>query len=139
VEEYAYLQPSASSSSIPNVSDAEQFAVTCECMHSVGMDHALQGDIFRLLSSILHLGDVGFDRDETEDQVSGASAATAQSLRRAAELLGVETEELLACMAKQNMYVGGSTIVKVQSLSQVSTAPSTAEHTAHVAHIQHST
>ncbi|KAJ1415478.1 P-loop containing nucleoside triphosphate hydrolase protein, partial [Ochromonadaceae sp. CCMP2298] len=118
VESYAYLQPSAASSSIPNVSDKEQFAVTCECMHSVGMDTALQGDIFRLLSSILHLGDVRFDRDETDDLVSGASAATYEHLRVAAELLGVGAEELLACMAQQNMYVGGSTIVKVQSLSQ---------------------
>mmetsp|Transcript_12049 Transcript_12049/g.26826 ORF Transcript_12049/g.26826 Transcript_12049/m.26826 type:complete len:133 (+) Transcript_12049:388-786(+) len=32
VESYAYLQLSAASSSIPNVSDKEQFAVTCECM-----------------------------------------------------------------------------------------------------------
>jgi myosin heavy subunit len=85
------------------------------------MDAALQADVFRLLAAILHLGNVVFDRrvDAEEDQVSTATAATAQALRIASELLGVDSEDMLACMTKQNMYVGGATIVKVQTFSQV--------------------
>jgi myosin-5 len=121
VDAYAYLSSSAAAASIPNVSDADEYRTTLECMQSIGMDAALQADVFRLLAAILHLGNVVFDRrvDAEEDQVSTATAATAQALRIASELLGVDSEDMLACMTKQNMYVGGATIVKVQTYSQV--------------------
>jgi myosin heavy subunit len=90
-------------------------------MESIGIDCALQLDIFRLLASILHMGNVVFDNTQQleEDQVSSATAETAESLRLASDLLGVGAEDLLTCLTKQNMYVGGATIIKMQSYSQV--------------------
>jgi myosin-5 len=122
IASYDYLSSSAAAASIPNINDADEYRTTLECMQSIGMDAALQSDVFRLLAAILHLGNVVFDRrvEAEEDQVSTTTAATAQALRIASELLGVDSEAMLACMTKQNMYVGGATIVKVQTFSQVS-------------------
>ena len=120
IEAYDYISGSAASASIPNVNDREEWSLTTSCMESIGIDAALQLDIFRMLSSILHLGNVVFDNTQQseEDQVSAATAETVEALRLAAELLGFETEDLLTCLTKQNMYVGGATIIKVQSFSQ---------------------
>ena len=122
LEAYDYISSSAAASSIPNVNDCEEWAVTTSCMESIGIDAALQQDIFRLLASILHLGNVVFDntaQSSEEDQVSATTAETAESLRLAAALLGFEAEDLLTCLTKQNMYVGGATIIKLQSFAQV--------------------
>jgi len=122
LEAYDYISSSAAASSIPNVNDCEEWAVTTSCMESIGIDAALQQDIFRLLASILHLGNVVFDntaQPSEEDQVSATTAETAESLRLAAALLGFEAEDLLTCLTKQNMYVGGATIIKLQSFAQV--------------------
>jgi myosin heavy subunit len=122
VEAYHYVSSSALSASIPNVCDASDWAETLACLSSIGIEESLHSSIFRLLSSILHLGNVVFQSDSTEeDQVSAATADTNAELEVAAQLLGVSADDLLTCMTKQNMYVGGATIVKVQSFSQVFT------------------
>lgn len=122
VEAYDFISSSAASSIIPNVCDVEEWQLTTACMQSIGIAESEKANIFRLLASILHLGNVVFERgsEAEEDQVSGATTASAEELRVAAELLGVETEDLLTCLTKQNMYVGGATIIKMQSFAQVS-------------------
>lgn len=89
-------------------------------MQSIAIDESLQYDIFRLLGAILHLGNIVFDRPEDgeEDQVSLPTSATEQALHNASQLLGFDAQDLLTCMTKQNMYVGGATIVKLQSFAQ---------------------
>lgn len=125
IEAYEYIAGSAAAASIPSVNDAAEWATTAACMESIGIDAAMQADIQRLLGAVLHLGNVAFVRakEGEEDQVSATTAASASALRHASELLGVDAKDLLACMTKQNMHVGGATIVKFQTYSQVRRRP----------------
>lgn len=101
------------------MSDADDFAVTCECMSSVGIDESLQRQVFCLLAGILHMGNIEFEADDSEGQVGDVIDSAQGSFDSSARLLGVEPEELLAALRKQNMYVGSTTIVKTQSRGQV--------------------
>jgi myosin heavy subunit len=41
--------------------DSEQFGVTCRALAECGMDWSVHDDIFRVLSTVLHLGNVAFE------------------------------------------------------------------------------
>lgn len=89
-------------------------------MTHIGIDSAVQNDIYRLLAGILNIGNMEFTESDTEeDCVSGVSPASEKFLLTASELLGVGSEDLLSSITKKNMYVSGSTIVKMQSHAQV--------------------
>ena len=122
IESYEYISSSAASAVIPNINDSEEWMKTVECLASIGIAGSLQEDLFRLLAAILHLGNVAFERapEGEDDQVSMPTTETADALRLAAELLGADSADMLSCLTKQNMYVGGATIVKAQTFSQVS-------------------
>jgi hypothetical protein len=67
---------------------------------------------------------VVFEQDNSEGQCTGViesqkSNNDANYLAIAAKMFGFEEEALLTCLTKQNMYVGGNIIVKVQSYAQV--------------------
>lgn len=121
IPSYSYLASSVSAADIPNVSDAGEFAEMISCMNSIGIEEVMQHDIFRLIAGILHLGNVDFQQDELEEGLvsAGSSDNSSDDLRRAAQLLGFNTDELITSMTRQNMYVSGATIVKVQSYTQV--------------------
>lgn len=116
IDDFSYL--CGSQTTIPHVSDAEELQLTRECMRSVGIDDTVQGDIFRLLSGILHLGNINFVENGSEE-VGVVAEATRRDFETVACMLGVTSEDLLTAMTKQNMHVGGSTIVKLMSFSQV--------------------
>jgi myosin heavy subunit len=126
---------------IRNVDDAQEFKITCQCMESVDISVPVQHQIFRLLAGILHLGNIKFQPDDDEGQVGGFDSSSESNLSAAADLLGLEVrtfilihiyvyvlvlrnihmqvDDLGAAITKQNMFVGGSVIVKRQSQSQV--------------------
>ena len=90
-------------------------------MANVGIGPHIQTDVFRLLAGILHLGNIDFDEGES-DGVRVATRVQLGSeahLRNAAGMLGIPEERVLASIITQNMYVGGSTIVKKQTRVQV--------------------
>ena len=69
VQDYSVV--ACSYSTIPNVSDAEEFFLTCDCMKSVGIDNQMQYLAFSLLAGVLHLGNVAFvDREGEEGCMS---------------------------------------------------------------------
>jgi myosin heavy subunit len=111
--DYQYL--SDAESVIPSISDADEFQITCDCMESIGIDKGTRKEIFTAISGILHLGNLGFDSDPADHEVGKVSAAKEKSLQSAARLLGLQPEELLTAITKQNMHVGGATIVKPQT------------------------
>lgn len=125
VDDYAYTSCSSLSSNIPNIDDSAEFQHMLSCLESI-VDEPLKKKIFQLLAGILHLGNVEFfGKDEAQqistnssDDVGGISTDTYQSFLYAAELFGVEAEDLLTCLTKQNMYVNNAVIVKVQTLAQ---------------------
>ena len=116
-EDYSYL--SHRESIVASIDDADDYQTTTSCMNSVGLDTTAQFQVFSLLSGILHLGNVEFDPDTSEGQVGGVSTSSQEAFETAASLLGVDSQEFLFALTKQNMYVSGQTIVKTQTQSQV--------------------
>lgn len=119
VDSYAYTN-SDQNISDPTISDAEQFVTTNECLGGICRDGELLLNIYRLLAGILHLGNVLFDESTDADQICSTAEATKDSFKHAADLFGLKSDELLNCLTKQNMYVNGAVIVKVQTHTQVS-------------------
>jgi myosin heavy subunit len=66
---------------------------------------------------------VNFVGNAEEDQVSGVDDTCRQHFDAAAELLGLDADDLFNTLTKQNMYVNNSVIVKVQNISQVRMMP----------------
>jgi myosin-5 len=118
IESYLYISSNVDSSTIPNVSDADEWLRTTECLSSITEDHSVQADIFQLLASILHLGNVSFQRMDAEESAGGVTPESKQSLAAAAQLLGLEPDDIIASLTKQNMYVNNNVIVKGQTVEQ---------------------
>ena len=103
-----------------NSADTDALSVTRKCLSSIGVDSALQDQIFGLLNGVLNLGNVSFDEDNGEGQVGPVSTETERFLEVASNMFGVEKDNLVTAMTKQNMFVAQATIVKIQSRIQVS-------------------
>lgn len=114
--EFAYL--AHTDAKLTSVSDEDEFALTQDCMEHIGLSTSLREDIFALLSGILHLGNTRFECDDGEGQVGGITEQSQSSFQIAAKLLGFYEVDLLAALTKQNMFVGGSIIVKTQTQAQ---------------------
>lgn len=113
VGDYIYL--SDGESTIPSVSDADEFNITCDCMESIGIDEAMRLEIFTAISGVLQLGNIAFKSDAADYEVGEIEDDRVAFFEAAARLLGLQPEELLTAITKQNMHVGGITIVKPQS------------------------
>ncbi|KAM3915876.1 unconventional myosin-XV [Leptodactylus fuscus] len=91
-ETYYYLNQGGNCE-IPSKSDAEDFRRLLNAMESLSFTTEDQDSIFRILSSILHLGNVYFEKYETESQ-EVASVVSASEIRVVSELLQISHEGL---------------------------------------------
>ena len=84
-------------------------------MASVGIDANKRGEIFAAIAGILHLGNVDFEAADSVDSEGvnvAASGASQAALTAAAKQLGLQVEDLLTAVTKQNMHVDKQVIVK---------------------------
>ncbi|XP_066530593.1 unconventional myosin-XV [Hoplias malabaricus] len=91
-ETYYYLNQGGDCE-IVGKSDGEDFRRLLSAMEILHFNVDDQNGIFRILSSILHLGNVFFERYETDSQEM-ASVVSAQEIRVVAELLQISPEAL---------------------------------------------
>ncbi|KAM9393773.1 unconventional myosin-XV-like [Pholidichthys leucotaenia] len=91
-ETYYYLNQ-AGDCGIKGKNDAEDFLRLCSAMEILHFTPEDQSAIFRVLSSILHLGNVYFQRYEADGQ-EVAAVVSAQEIRVVAELLHISPEGL---------------------------------------------
>ncbi|XP_041434043.1 unconventional myosin-XV-like [Xenopus laevis] len=91
-ETYYYLNQGCNCD-IPAKSDADDFRRLLNAMESLSFTGEEQDSIFRILSSILHLGNVYFEKHETESQEI-ASVVSASEIRAVSELLQISPEGL---------------------------------------------
>ncbi|KAM8960363.1 unconventional myosin-XV [Pelodytes ibericus] len=91
-ETYFYLNQGGNCE-IPSKRDAEDFRRLLNAMESLSFNAEDQDSIFRILSSILHLGNVYFEKYETESQ-EVASVVSASEIRVVSELLQISHEGL---------------------------------------------
>uniref|UniRef100_A0A671S2H3 Unconventional myosin-XV-like n=1 Tax=Sinocyclocheilus anshuiensis TaxID=1608454 RepID=A0A671S2H3_9TELE len=91
-ETYYYLNQGGDCE-IVGKNDGEDFRRLLSAMEILHFSAEDQSSIFRILSSILHLGNVFFERYETESQ-EVASVVSAQEIRVVAEILQISPEGL---------------------------------------------
>ncbi|XP_066545291.1 unconventional myosin-XV [Amia ocellicauda] len=91
-ETYYYLNQGGNCE-ISGKSDGEDFRRLLSAMEILSFSAEDQNSIFRVLSSILHLGNVFFEKYETDSQ-EVASVVSAQEIRVVAELLQISPEGL---------------------------------------------
>ncbi|XP_051789441.1 unconventional myosin-XV [Erpetoichthys calabaricus] len=78
---------------IPGKSDAEDFRRLLSAMEILSFSAEDKNSIFKVLSSILHLGNIYFEKYESDSQ-EAASVVSAQEIRVVAELLQISPEGL---------------------------------------------
>src|SRR5690606_10069845 len=100
---------------IPGVSDAAQFKAVCACMTAMGIPEASQSEIWRLLSAVLHLGNITFkDRHDEETRSAlnaqaamvGDDSQTAAAVDAVCSLLGVDREVLQKALTNRTLQIG---------------------------------
>ncbi|KAM4656830.1 unconventional myosin-XV [Amazona ochrocephala] len=91
-ETYYYLNQGGNCE-IPGKNDAEDFHRLLNTMEALSFSVEEQNSIFRILSSVLHLGNVYFDKYESDCQ-EVAMVVSATEIRTVAELLQVSPEGL---------------------------------------------
>ncbi|RXM32519.1 Unconventional myosin-XV [Acipenser ruthenus] len=91
-ETYYYLNQGGNCE-IAGKSDAEDFRRLLSAMEILGFGAEDQNSIFRVLSSILHLGNIYFEKSEIDSQ-EVASVVSAQEIRAVAELLQISPDGL---------------------------------------------
>ncbi|XP_074867214.1 unconventional myosin-XV [Carettochelys insculpta] len=91
-ETYYYLNQGGNCE-IPGKSDAEDFRRLLSAMEILNFSTEDQNSIFRILSSILHLGNVYFEKYEADCQ-EVASVVSEREIRAVAELLQISPEGL---------------------------------------------
>nr|XP_047922196.1 unconventional myosin-XV [Anser cygnoides] len=91
-ETYYYLNQGGNCE-IPGKDDAEDFRRLLSTMEVLGFSVDEQNSIFRILSSVLHLGNVYFEKYETDCQEI-ATVVSATEIRTVAELLQISPEGL---------------------------------------------
>ncbi|NXC83469.1 MYO15 protein, partial [Cercotrichas coryphoeus] len=91
-ETYYYLNQGGNCE-IPGKDDAEDFRRLLNTMEVLDFSADEQNSIFRILSSVLHLGNVYFEKYETDCQ-EVATVVSATEIRTVAELLQVSPEGL---------------------------------------------
>ncbi|XP_075371760.1 unconventional myosin-XV [Mycteria americana] len=91
-ETYYYLNQGGNCE-IPGKDDAEDFRRLLNTVEVLGFSVEEQNSIFRILSSVLHLGNVYFEKYETDYQ-EVATVVSATEIRTVAELLQVSPEGL---------------------------------------------
>ncbi|GMF54855.1 unnamed protein product [Phytophthora fragariaefolia] len=114
LHEYAYLNQSECYERLDGVDDAESYLVTRRAMSSIGMSADEQLNVMKIVSAVLHLGNVSFttatrnggkddasvvDMDECGDNISAICA-----------LLGVEEDVLRSTLCTKQIKAGAEFI-----------------------------
>ncbi|NXC81984.1 MYO19 protein, partial [Cercotrichas coryphoeus] len=82
------------------------FEVTRGAMFHLGIGHATQSNIFKVLSALLHLGNVQFSNPVDESQPCELQDKTKEFVKTTADLLQIPVEELLESLRIRTITAG---------------------------------
>ncbi|XP_074118103.1 unconventional myosin-XIX isoform X2 [Sminthopsis crassicaudata] len=82
------------------------FEVTRDAMLHLGIDHSTQNNIFKVLSGLLHLGNIHFADSEDESQVCQPQEDAKCFVMTTASLLRISKEELLETLRVRTITAG---------------------------------
>ncbi|KAL8972582.1 MAG: hypothetical protein Q9183_000475 [Haloplaca sp. 2 TL-2023] len=113
VEHFDYLNQGGSPI-IDGVDDGADFSATRQSLATIGVSQEKQAGIFRLLSALLHLGNVKVTATRTDSVLS----STEPSLVRACQMLGVDAGEFAKWTIKKQLTTRGERIMSNLTLQQ---------------------
>lgn len=101
---------------IDGVDDKEEFKMTDEAFDVLKFSQEEKFDCYRLMSGIMHMGNMKFKQRPREEQ---AEADETEEAQNSAEMFGVEMDPLLNSLIKPRVRVGNEWVSKGQNLDQV--------------------
>nr|CDS26132.2 myosin heavy chain non muscle [Hymenolepis microstoma] len=101
---------------VPGQDEKQAFQETTEAMSIMGITEEEQQAIFKILSAVLHLGNLEFKQERNSDQATLPNQADAEKV---AHLLGVPLQELTKAFLKPKLKIGRETVSKAQTKEQV--------------------
>lgn len=105
VEDFDYLNQGGTST-IDGVDDNAEFNATRKSLSTIGVSEETQAQTFRILSALLHLGNVKISATRTESSLSSSEP----SLVQACELLGIDANEFAKWIVKKQLITRGEKI-----------------------------
>lgn len=106
VEHFDYLNQGGSPV-IDGVDDGAEFNATRQSLTTIGVSLEKQAEIFRLLSALLHLGNIKI----TATRSDSVLASSEPSLVRACQMLGVDANEFAKWTVKKQLITRGERIM----------------------------
>ncbi|XP_042231898.1 unconventional myosin-Va-like isoform X3 [Homarus americanus] len=100
---------------IEGVDDAADFQETCRAFSLLGMNEATQEQMFTILAGILHLGNVTFEEDSGD---SSTIDKKDKSLHIAAELLGIQLEDIQKWLCHRKIVSGREVFTKPMTFTE---------------------
>jgi myosin heavy subunit len=97
--------------------DAGDFAETVGCLARIGLTTEEQNTVFALTAAVLHLGNVTFEEDNSEDHAARITEATLPSLQKTCELLGLKEDAVKEAILTKNLAINGKTIMKPSTVA----------------------
>ncbi|NXA35365.1 MYO19 protein, partial [Eudromia elegans] len=86
--------------------DEDCFEVTRNAMFHLGIDHSTQNNIFKVLSGLLHLGNIQFSNSLDESQPCELQDKAKEFVKSAGDLLKIPVEELLEALRVRTITAG---------------------------------
>lgn len=116
VSEYKYLNTSGCYVRLDGVDDGESYTETREAMTSIGMDADEQMSVMKVVSAVLHFGNVCFLKDKDASQVDMTKCAN--DVATICRVLGVEQEVLKNTLCTKQIKAGAEFITTRLDLNQ---------------------
>lgn len=103
---------------IPSTDDKQELQNTLQAMHIMGLTSEELNSIFKVISAVLHFGNIEFKMERGGDQATLPDNTTAQKV---AHLLGLSVTEMTKGFLRPRIKVGRDHVTKAQTKEQVST------------------
>ena len=99
--------------------DATSFEETMTCLSQIGLTEDEKSDVLGIVAAVLHIGNIEFEVVKNEDKAQ-MTESSAESLKIACSLLGLDETKVSEAMLTKLLSVGGKTIHKPQDVGQAS-------------------
>ncbi|KAF2077800.1 hypothetical protein CYY_000921 [Polysphondylium violaceum] len=109
-EDYHYLNQSGCIR-INNINDVEDFEHVRYAMNVLTLPEDKQNTIFSILSAVLHLGNIQFEKSEKTQGAEGSSVTNQDTLQIVAKLLQVDSTKLETCLTIRHVLIRGQKFV----------------------------
>lgn len=120
VTEYKYLNTSECYVRLDGVDDAQSYQETRHAMTSIGMDNDEQLHVMKVVSAVLHLGNITFvsEKGKESSTIDASSPLSLSSLEAICRLLGVEQQVLHNTLCTKQIKAGAEFITMKLPVSQ---------------------